>query len=143
MSRIYPSQPLIGVSVMVWHAQRVLLVKRSKEPLAGQWSVPGGAIELGETIEAAARREIREECNVEISQPRFITAVDVIHRDQSEQIQYHYVLLEMQAEWLSGEPQAGDDALAIGWFGVDDLSGLEIHPETRLLVETVAAQRLG
>ncbi len=143
MSRIYPSQPLIGVSVMVWHAQRVLLVKRSKEPLAGQWSVPGGAIELGETIEAAARREIREECNVEISPPHFITAVDVIHRDQSEQIQYHYVLLEMQAEWLSGEPQAGDDALAIGWFGVDDLSGLEIHPETRLLVETVAAQRLG
>ncbi|KPL91663.1 NUDIX hydrolase [Herpetosiphon geysericola] len=143
MSRIYPSQPLIGVSVMVWHAQRVLLIKRSKEPLAGQWSVPGGAIELGEPIEAAARREIREECNVEISAPRFITAVDVIHRDQSERIQYHYVLLEMQAEWLSGEPQAGDDALAIGWFGVDDLAGLEIHPETRLLVETVAAQRLG
>ncbi|XSG77548.1 NUDIX hydrolase [Herpetosiphon llansteffanensis] len=143
MSRIYPSQPLIGVSVMVWHEQRVLLVKRSKEPLAGQWSVPGGAIELGETVEAAARREIREECDVEISTPSFITAVDVIHRDQSERIQYHYVLLEMQAEWLSGEPQAGDDALAIGWFGVDDLTGLEIHPETRLLVETVAAQRLG
>ncbi|WP_110515385.1 NUDIX hydrolase [Herpetosiphon llansteffanensis] len=143
MSRIYPSQPLIGVSVMVWHEQRVLLVKRSKEPLAGQWSVPGGAIELGETVEAAARREIREECAVEISTPSFITAVDVIHRDQSERIQYHYVLLEMQAEWISGESQAGDDALAIGWFGVDDLTGLEIHPETRLLVETVAAQRLG
>lgn len=142
MSRRYPSQPLIGVAVMVWHNQRVLLVQRSKEPLAGQWSVPGGAIELGETIEAAARREIREECSVEISQPRFVTAVDVIHRDQADQVQYHYVLLEMQAEWLSGEPQAGDDALAIGWFGVDDLAGLDIHPETQRLVETVAAQRL-
>lgn len=142
MSRRYPSQPLIGVAVMVWHKQRVLLVQRSKEPLAGQWSVPGGAIELGETVEAAARREIREECSVEISQPRFITAVDVIHRDQAELVQYHYVLLEMQAEWLSGEPQAGDDALAIDWFGVDDLAGLDIHPETRRLVKTVAAQRL-
>ena len=136
MSRRYPSQPLIGVAVMVWHKQQVLLVQRAKEPLAGQWSVPGGAIELGETVEAAARREIREECSVEISQPHLITAVDVIHRDQVDQV------LEMQAEWLSGEPHAGDDALAIGWFGVEDLAGLDIHPETRRLVETVAAQRL-
>lgn len=138
MKREYSDAPLVGVGVVVWRDERVLLVQRGREPYSGQWSIPGGLIELGETVEAAARREIREECAVEIDTPMLLTTVDLVERDAAGRIHYHYVLIELTARWWSGTPTAGDDAAAVRWVGVDELEHLPMWAETRRVLQLAA-----
>ena len=130
MPREYPEYPLVGVAVLVWHEDRVLLVQRGKQPNYGQWNIPGGLIELGETLHDAARREIREECAIEISDPQFLTTIDILDYDDAGRIRYHYILLEMTATWHSGEAQAGDDALAVRWVSMDELDQVPLVART-------------
>lgn len=131
MPREYPEFPLLGVAVTVWHNGRVLLVQRGKPPNYGQWNIPGGLIELGEKLAEAARRELREECGIEISPPEIFTTVDILDYDDAGRIRYHYILIEMTAEWISGEPVAGDDALAVRWFALEDLATMPMWEQTR------------
>lgn len=134
MAREYPAFALPGVAVIVWRDGEALLVRRGKPPNYGHWNIPGGLIEVGETVAQAARREIREECGVEISEPELLTTVDVIERDGDGRVRFHYVLIELTARWEGGEPVAGDDALDVRWTRPDELDALPMWEQTRAVL---------
>lgn len=138
MSR-YPSRPVAAVGVVILsnsdEGRRVLLVKRGKEPRAGQWSIPGGRQQLGETLEEAARREVLEETGLAIRDLRLLEVLDSITQDGSGRIEYHYSLIDFSAEWHAGEAAPGSDALEVCWVPPDDLDAFELWQETRRLIE--------
>ncbi len=141
MSRAYPERPLVGVGAVVWRGDHVLLIVRGKAPRAGQWSLPGGAQKLGETIEEAARREVREETGLELERVELITVVDLIERDDARRVRYHYTLVDVSAEAAPGEPLAGSDASETRWFAVDELRALGLWSETLRIIELAASRR--
>jgi ADP-ribose pyrophosphatase YjhB (NUDIX family) len=134
-SRAYPARPLIGIGVVVFHGDRVLLVRRAREPRAGEWSLPGGLQRLGETIAAAAKREVFEETGIEVAIGGLIDAVDLIERDPADgRVRYHYTLIDVVAEWLMGQPTAASDAAECAWFTEAEMAGLGLWPETLRII---------
>ena len=125
--------PGVGVAAAVLAGDRVLLVRRGAPPAAGCWALPGGRLELGERLEAALRRELREECGLEIEPPEQLELVEAIHPAEAEDGEaYHWLVvtyLARPAGLPSGaapaEPIAGDDALAARWFGPAELRALD------------------
>lgn len=127
MSREYPTTPVPAVGVVVERPDgKVLLARRANPPAAGLWSVPGGGLEVGETVLEAARREVREETGVECEPVPVFEVVDRVFRDGSGRVQFHYVIIEVLALWRSGEPLPGSDASEVGWFEPEELDGLDI-----------------
>jgi len=116
--------PRAAVSAAIFRDGRVLLVQRRGPPSAGVWSLPGGHIEPGETVLDAIHRELREETSVIARIAEIIGAKDVIHLNDSGDLIFHRVVIVFCGEWLSGEPEAGDDAAAAGWYDPDALAGL-------------------
>jgi ADP-ribose pyrophosphatase YjhB (NUDIX family) len=108
-AREYPARPLVGVGIVLLKPEAVLLVRRAKPPSLGQWSLPGGAQELGETAEATARRELLEEAGLEAGPMVLAANVDSIHQDETGRVQFHYTILDFAAPWIGGEPVAGGD----------------------------------
>lgn len=141
MSRDYPSQPIVGVGVVVWHDERVLLIKRGKPPRAGHWSLPGGAQQLGETLAEAAKREVREETGIDIELGDIIATLDMIDRDQAGRVRHHYTLVDFVAEGLEAKLQAGDDALDARWFSRDEIDQLDLWSETLRIIDLAAGKR--
>jgi 8-oxo-dGTP diphosphatase len=141
MDRSYPERPFVGVGAVVFRGDEVLLVKRGKAPRAGQWSIPGGVQHLGETVAEAARREVREETGVEIEVGHVIAVVDSIGRDARAAVEYHYTLIDLGAEWRSGEVLAGDDAAEVAWVGLDRLEPYRLWRETLRVIRLAAALR--
>lgn len=135
MSREYPPQPIVSVGVIAWREERVLLVRRGHPPKQGEWSIPGGGIELGETVAETAAREAAEECGIVIGPPEVLAVVDLIDRDERGLVRYHFVLIDVIAPWLSGEARAGDDAAEVRWVSRSELDELELWAETRRIVE--------
>lgn len=129
--------------MVVWHDEKFLLVRRGKEPNRGQWSIPGGAQHLGETVHEAAEREVREETGLTIRVLGLIDVVDGIRRNAEGSISWHYTLVDLAAEWLEGEACAGDDAEAVGWFTLEDLPGLELWRETERVIRQSVSLRGG
>jgi ADP-ribose pyrophosphatase YjhB (NUDIX family) len=129
MKREYPGKPIVGVGGIIFKGKTVLLAKRDQEPGFGQWSVPGGAVELGETLEEALRREIREELSVAIHIGGLVRVLDKIIRDQWNRIQYHYVIVDYWGTVDSGTPSAGSDVSEVGWFDTACLEERSVHPE--------------
>jgi len=115
-------RPIPASIAVLLHQGRVLLVRRANPPDAGRWGFPGGKIEGGETIEAAAVRELAEETGVCAEARGIITAVDVFDHDASGRLQQHFVLIAVLCQWLLGEPVAADDALEARWFGLEELA---------------------
>jgi len=142
-SRQYPDRPIVGVGVVVWREDKFLLVQRGKEPNRGQWSIPGGAQKLGETVFAAAGREVLEETGLEVKVCSLIDVVDGIMTDDEGRVKYHYTLVDVVAESLEGEPVAADDAAAVGWFTLDDLPNLGLWTETERILRESARMRSG
>jgi len=142
MSREYPARPLVGIGAVVLRRDSVLLVRRGKPPSAGSWSIPGGAQDLGETAEAAARRELLEETGLVVGALHLLTHVDSIHRDAAGRVQYHYTILDFAAEWVSGEPVAGSDVTEAGFFGFDALAPLKLWSEAHRVIG-LARRRFG
>ncbi len=138
-SREYPSRPFIGVGVVVLKDDSVLLIRRSKPPRQGEWSLPGGSQHLGERVGETAVREVREETGVEIEEPRFLEVIDAITSDGDGRIRYHYTLVDFYARWRSGEPQADDDALEAMWVAPADLESLTLWEKTREIIRKAAA----
>ena len=137
-SRLKPDRPIVGVGVVVWRDEKFLLVKRGKEPNKGQWSIPGGAQQLGETVFAAAAREVLEETGLAVAVHGLIDVVDGIMTDDEGVVVYHYTLVDVVAESQQGEPVAADDAAAVGWFKRNDLPALGLWSETeRIIRESV------
>lgn len=141
MKRSYPSQPIVGVGVVVWYHDQVLLIKRGKAPRAGQWSLPGGAQHLGETLADTARRELREEAGLDIEPGEIITTLDLIDRDDDGRVRYHYTLVDFTAEALSPDLQSGDDATDAKWFNRQDLDDLGLWSETIRVIDLAINKR--
>jgi ADP-ribose pyrophosphatase len=137
MSREYPTYPIPAVGIVVVHDQRVLLVQRGREPAYGRWTIPGGVIEVGETLHEAARREIREECGIEVETGRVLHVYEPIVRDGAGRVRFHYVIIDVLARYVSGEVQPADDALDARWVGVDELEALNVMSEAAQLIREV------
>lgn len=134
MSREFPEAPLVGVGVLVWRGERILLIRRGRPPGEGEWSLPGGAQDLGETLFETAIREVREETGLEISPISILTAVDNIVRDPDDRIRYHYTIIDILADWVSGEPQPRDDIVAVRWATVEEAIAAVAWPETKRVI---------
>lgn len=139
--RLYPARPFVGVGAVVFKDRQVLLVRRGRPPRKGLWSLPGGLQEVGETVFAAARREVLEETGLAIEVVELVDVVDSITRDAEDRARYHYTLVDVRAEWRSGEAVAGDDAEAVAWAPLDDLARYELWAETVRVIHLAAAQR--
>lgn len=142
-SRSYPAAPAVGVGAIVWRDRRILLIRRARPPQAGQWSIPGGRQEVGETLFEAAAREVREETGIEVVPTGIVTAVDSIHRDAEGRAEWHYTIVDVAAEWIAGEPVAGDDAADARWATLDEAEALIGWPELRRVIRLSAEQRRG
>ncbi len=133
-TREYPRRPLVGIGVVLLKPGAVLLVRRAKPPAAGSWSLPGGAQELGETAEAAARRELLEEAGLHAGPMHLAANVDSIHRDAAGRVQFHYTILDFAAAWTSGEPVAGDDVSDAVFAPLDALAPYDLWDEAHRVI---------
>lgn len=133
--RRYPSAPLVGVGVVVFNDEGdVLLVQRGQPPRRGQWSLPGGLIDLGERLVDAARREVWEECGVAVEIGDLVATFEPMEWDAAGRLEYHYVVLDYWARYLSGEAAAQDDAAAVRWIALGELTTFALAPETRNVI---------
>lgn len=126
MSREYPAHPLVGVGAVVLHQGRVLLVRRGGQPSSGKWSLPGGLVELGETTAEAIRREIREECGIDITVVDVAGVLDRVIRDAHGRVRYHYVLVDYLAVPESEAIVAGTDAAECRWVEIERVGELDV-----------------
>ena len=134
-------RPVAAVGVVVFRDDRVLLVRRGRAPSLGLWAVPGGAVEEGETLAAAAEREVREETSVVVKAGAPVHAFDVIARRDDGEVEHHYVVVDLIGEYRGGEPEPGDDATEAAWVRIDDLAGLAVSEETAKLVRRLHVER--
>lgn len=127
----YPGHPRVGVGAIVVKDDAVLLVKRGINPGKGLWAIPGGNLNLGETLQDAAQREIMEETGIKIEAklPPHIT-FDLIERDEEGKIRFHYVIVDLIADYVSGEPKGADDALDARWVKIEDLDKMPVSKNT-------------
>lgn len=132
--RQYPTRPWVGVGVVIFRGDEVLLAQRGKWPRHGTWSIPGGAQELGETVHEAGKREIREETGLEIDIIGLIDVVDAITHDAAGAVEFHYTLVDLAAEWRSGEAQALDDVPAVRWVAIDAIGDYRLRPSTHKVI---------
>ncbi len=137
----YPDCPRLAVGGVVIRGQRVLLVRRGKAPSKGQWAIPGGRVELGETLQEAVEREILEETGVRVQAGEICHVFDVVRRDDAGRVRFHYVIVDLVAEYVSGEPQAADDASEAGWLAPDELRDLTVNRNTRELLKKIGFLR--
>jgi len=133
LKRKYPTQPIVGVGALMVHDGKLLLVKRGVEPSKGKWSIPGGAVELGERIRDALIREVKEECglDVEIALERPMDAIDNIIRSREGRLQYHYVLLQFLAQLKGGNLKPSSDALEVRWVPLDEVEEYDLTKSFR------------
>ena len=134
-NRWYPEQPIVAVGAVVFKEGKILTIKRSQEPSKGKWSIPGGRVELGETVYEAAKREALEECSIEIEIERLLDSVDNIIRDEEGRIKYHFVIIDLLARYVGGEIKAQSDAEECRWVTPQELVELDITPMLRAMLK--------
>jgi len=139
-SRTYPTRPIPGVAGIIIHGGRILLSVRGKPPSEGKWGLPGGAVEVGETVEEALVREVAEETGVAVRTLRLVAVLDSVSRDEDGKVKYHYVLFEYLCGYVAGEVCAGSDAPDARWVPLDDLDSVDMMPTTRRFVEKILGQ---
>ena len=135
--RARPTAPVPAVGAVVIHGGAVLLVRRGRAPSRGVWAVPGGRVELGETLAEAAEREVREETGVRVRAGEPVWSFDSVVRDAEGRVAFHYVIVDLLADYVAGEPRAGDDALAARWARPQDFPGMTVSPPTLQLLERI------
>lgn len=131
MKREFPEHPLVGVGAIITDQSRVLLVKRAHPPIQGQWSIPGGVLEVGEMVREAAVREAREETGLEVEPGELLGVFDRVLRDREHRVQYHYVLIDFLCRITGGELKAASDAEDVRWFAFEELPSLNLAPDTQ------------
>jgi len=134
MKREYPETPLVGVGAIIIEKDRVALVRRGHPPLEGRWSIPGGVLEIGETLRKAVVREAFEETALTIEPGELLGVFERVLPDEHGKFRYHYVLIDFLCRRLSGELAAGDDADDVGWFLREELAKLELARETEEVI---------
>lgn len=127
MKRDYPEHPIIGVGAVIVEGDRVLLVRRASEPLRGEWSVPGGMLELGEKLRDGVRREVEEETGLDVETGEVLDVFDSIFADTLGRTQYHYVLIDYLCRPVSGEARAGSDVSDVRWVSAQALAAMELR----------------
>ena len=132
--RLFPSRPIVGVGAVVVDAGSVLLVKRGQAPLKGEWSLPGGAVEVGETLSAAIQREVFEETGLVVSVGPIVEVLDRIHTAVDGRVEYHYVLVDYVCAVVGGRLQPQSDAADARWATRDELPAFALNPVTLAVV---------
>ena len=141
--REYPTRPWVGIGVLAFRGEDVLLIRRGRPPRMGEWSLPGGAQRLGERAEDAARRELREETGIEVGPLELLAVVDAITPGEpGTGPRFHYTIVDYLARWHAGEPRPGGDVTEAAWCHSADPAAFGLWPEA-LRVIALARQRLG
>jgi mutator protein MutT len=133
-TRLYPERPVVGVGAVIVEAGKVLLVKRRYEPLAGRWSIPGGTLELGETLEAGVAREMREETGLDIEVGPVIEVFDRIMLDAERRVRYHFVLVDYLCWPIGGDLQAGSDVDDAVLVDPESLDAYDLTPKAQAVI---------
>jgi 8-oxo-dGTP diphosphatase len=134
IQREYPETPLVGVGAIIIADERVALVKRGHAPLQGKWSIPGGLLEVGETLRKAAVREAQEETGLTVQPGELLGVFERVLPDEQGRMKYHYVLIDFLCRPIAGELAAGDDAEEVRWFRRDELAPLQLARETEEVI---------
>lgn len=134
MRRDYPDRPFLGVGAIIIDDSRVLLVRRANPPLQGEWSIPGGLVETGETTRDAIVREVLEETGLNVEVIRLVEVFERILHDEQSRVQYHYVLLDYACRVLGGTIRAESDVGEVCWSKVDELEFLSVAAETCVVI---------
>jgi ADP-ribose pyrophosphatase YjhB (NUDIX family) len=135
MNREFPEHPLIGVGSIIIKGNQVVLVKRAHPPIQGQWSIPGGVLEVGEMLREAAIREAREETGLVVEPGELLGVFDRILRDPENRVQYHYVLIDFLCRTVGGELSAESDAAEVRWFTRKELPTLNLAEDTLEVIQ--------
>jgi len=140
MNREYPDRPFIGVGALIIEDGRVLLVKRGHAPRAGEWSIPGGVLELGETVRECVVREALEETGLTVDALELLGVFDRIVGDLDERTLYHYVLIDFFCRPIAGEARSGGDADEVRWFTRNEVSNLPLAEDTAEVIRMAFAK---
>ena len=140
--REYPARPIVGIGIVVIKYDSVLLVRRGKPPNMGAWTLPGGAQEVGETTEQAARRELMEETGIEVGPLHFAATVDNIRHDETGRVRFHYTIIDFAARWVAGEPVAATDVSEVTWAPFDRLHDYDLWSEAHRVI-AIARELVG
>ena len=135
MSREYPDRPLVGVGAVIVRDHQVLLVRRGQAPLLGEWSLPGGVLECGETLREATVREAREETGLIVKTGELLGVYERVILSEDGRVRYHYVLIDFLCRAVAGDLKAGSDAADVRWFETGELDGLKLPRDTRDVIE--------
>lgn len=141
MGREYPDNPLVGVGAVIVEDGRVLLIRRGQAPLLGEWSLPGGVLECGETLREGVVREAQEETGLVVEAIEMLGVYERVTRAGDGRVRYHYVLIDFLCRPVEGELRAGSDATDVRWFEQDELDGLELPRDTRDVIEKGLSRR--
>lgn len=140
-SREYPDRPWVGIGVIAFRGEHVLLVRRGKPPRLGMWSLPGGAQHVGERAEAAARRELMEETGIEVGPLELAAVIDAISHDEATgAVRFHYTIVDYCAHWTAGEARPGDDVAAVAWALPEELAVYDLTPEVHRVIALARAR---
>ena len=126
MRRLYPKQPFVGIGAVVVCSGKILLEKRKNEPGRGKWSIPGGIVELGESLEQAVIREVKEETGLDVEEPEHIDVVDNVTKDENGEIKYHFVIVDYLVKLRGGTPKASSDADELRWVLFDQVEEYDL-----------------
>jgi 8-oxo-dGTP diphosphatase len=126
LRREYPSQPVVGIGAIIVQDDRILLAKRGSEPGKGKWSVPGGLVELGEKVEKAVVREVKEETNLDVEVTRLVDAVNNIIKDSDGKLRFHFVILDFITKLNGGTLQSSSDVLDTKWVRIDEAEDYDL-----------------
>jgi 8-oxo-dGTP diphosphatase len=132
LKRIYPDQPIIGIGIVIVRNCHMVLIKRGNEPSKGKWTIPGGLVELGESVEAAVIREAKEETCLDVEKPELIDVVGNIDFDEDGKIKYHYVIIDYLVHVKGGDINAASDAEELRWVPFDEVEGYNLTASFRL-----------
>jgi ADP-ribose pyrophosphatase YjhB (NUDIX family) len=141
VSREYPDRPWVGIGVIAFRGDEVLLVRRRKPPRLGSWSLPGGAQHLGEGAQQAARRELREETGIEVGPLLLADVIDAVTTDAAGRVRFHYTIVDYAGHWLAGEARAGDDVSEVAWARIGVLPAYDLTMEATAVI-ALARKRL-
>lgn len=131
MKRLYPDQPVIGIGIIIIKDGKIVLIKRGNEPARGKWTIPGGLVEIGETLETAVVREAKEETCLDVMNPSFIGVVDQIDRDKDGKVKYHYVILDFLVKVVGGSIGAASDAAELSWVPIEEVETYDLTESFR------------
>ena len=132
--RAYPRKPIVGVGGVVLRENELLLVRRGLPPSQGLWSLPGGAVELGEELATAFKGEIQEECSISIQVGPIVGVFDTIYRDPAGRVHYHYVLIDFLADYVAGNLVAGSDASEAAWVPFEKFPSFDMADGAKQLL---------